>query len=167
MADAAMADAARPPVDVARPPPDAPISMADGTVGDECLQCVAHNPDPDCAPRYSECVSLPGTAAAGPAVGQPKSALCLALLTCVHVARCDRGSALRDCFCGPGVDPIACRTTAAGACRSAFYAAGESTDNVKILERLIDPSFAEGVAGLIVTRCEHQPPPRCGSACGH
>jgi hypothetical protein len=134
---------------------------------DVCLMCEMSSPEPACAARYNLCASMPGQATAGPEAGLPRKDLCLDLVACVHATRCDAGGILRDCFCGKLVDEYTCGMTPTGACKSAFYAAGESTSNATILARLADPGFALGVGAALVDGCETQPEPLCGPWCGH
>jgi hypothetical protein len=54
-----------------------------------------------------------------------------------------------------------------GACRAAFYGAGETTDNATILARMADPAFALGVGASLIEECEQKPEPLCGPWCGH
>ena len=163
------------------PPPDAGSALppADGGTAadsgggaeaspqsDWCLVCEASNSQPGCAVNYYQCVNLTGNATAGPGMGKANSDLCVGLYTCVHATRCDRSGALRDCFCGPSVDDATCHTNPNGACRSAFYEAGQSTDNATILARLHDTTFALGVGAVLIEECEEKPAPLCGPSCG-
>jgi hypothetical protein len=148
-------------------PPDA-APKVEATPIDECLICEATNVgEPGCVINYNLCVNMPGKATAGPAIGTLRSDLCVGLYACVHATRCDAGAALRNCFCGKGQDDQACTIAPAGACRGAFYAAGESMDNATILARLHDTNFALGVGATLVEECEEKPAPACGPSCGH
>jgi hypothetical protein len=134
------------------------LSEADaGTAPASCRECEQAS----CPTLLTACEDAEGEAAAGPAAGQPKRDLCAAVIACVRVSGC-ASSAVEDCYCGPGVDPLACLTGgAAGVCKGAFEAAAESTDGFEVAERFVDPQFAVGSA-VTLLGCDRD---LCSSAC--
>jgi hypothetical protein len=115
-----------------------------------------------CPSLLAACEEAEGNAAAGPAAGQPRRELCGAVIGCVRASGC-AASAVEDCYCGPGVDPLACLTGgAAGACKGAFEAAAESSDGFIVAERFFDPQFAVGNA-VALLGCDRD---LCSAACG-
>lgn len=133
--------------------PDA-MSMVDGAsdvapgadttapTGGRCRACEQKQ----CPMLVTECEQAAGNAAAGPGMGKPRKDLCMAVLECVAASNCATSN-IEDCYCGPGVDPIACITgSAAGPCKAQFEAGAESTNGVTVSERFVDPGFATGNA---------------------
>jgi hypothetical protein len=151
--------------DAGTPPDTAGADVA--APADPCLVCEATSFEPACMVNFNLCVSLPGKAEEGPSAGSPRSDLCVGLYACVHATRCDAGGTLRDCFCGRNPDDQVCLTNPTGACRSAFYAAAETTDNETVLARLHNRTLALGVGATLIEECEEKPAPACGPACGH
>jgi len=150
----------------AGPRPDAAPKLDAEPPQDPCLICEATNiGEPGCVVNYNLCVGMPGTATEGPAAGMLKSDLCVGLYACVHATRCDAGGTLRSCFCGK--DEGTCLTNPTGACRSAFYAAAETTDNETVLARLLNRNYAVAVGATLIEECEEKPAPACGPSCGH
>jgi hypothetical protein len=146
-------------------PPDAAAKVEAAPPPDPCLICEATNFEPACMINFNLCVSMPGKATEGPAAGMLKSDLCVGLYACVHATRCDAGGTLRSCFCGKDEDT--CLMNPTGPCRSAFYAAGETTDSETILARLLNRTYALGVGATLIEECEEKPAPACGPSCGH
>jgi hypothetical protein len=134
---------------------------------DQCLTCESSSGWPACLVNYNACVGLADKATAGPAAGTARNDLCVGLYTCVHATRCDAGGTFRDCFCGKSVTDDACKVSAAGPCRDAIRAAGESSDDATVFARLHDTTYALGVGATLIEECEEQPAPLCGPSCGH
>jgi hypothetical protein len=77
------------------------------------------------------------------------------VLDCVKSSGC-AATTIEECYCGAGVDPIACLTGGArGACKAQIEAAAEETDPVKISERFVDPGFALGNANRLL-QCDKE-----------
>ncbi len=135
---------------------------------EECedLNCRAF-PGSSPADRVDECFNATGTAAGGPAAGQPKDELCAAVVACVRDTEGQTstdpnldfptGSCLatlngaQDCYCGAATGGLACFGAANGPCVDEFNDAAESTAPSTVLPRITNPAFASGLAGSLFT----------------
>lgn len=127
---------------------------------DVCKTCLATS----CQAPLDACNAAIGNAAAGPAIGQPKSTLCKALIDCSETTKCAKGSLASGeaCYCGT-VDVTGCISGAAnGQCKSQSEAAAESVSGLTVGQRWVNPAFAVGFAGQRI-RCSLQ---NCNTACG-
>jgi hypothetical protein len=104
------------------------------------------------------CFMSPGVAAAGPAKGMPRAALCQAVLDCVHTTHCNALQDL-DCWCGIGADAMACLTPSFprnGPCKQVIENAAETTNADTLPERYYDwMGYALGAAFFLVDDCDH------------
>jgi hypothetical protein len=106
------------------------------------------------------CENIAGNAAAGPATGQAKSALCIALLKCDLTANCggsvdDAGTvsgSVANCYCGSagGADCFVGGSTNNGACMSDEQNGLETTTPATIQSRFQTTSYGGGRANKIV-----------------
>ena len=89
------------------------------------------------------------TALEGPALGAPRSKLCMELVECVRVSGCMHdalttnpytGSPFEDCFCGPGIDCVGTTQPPEGPCVAEFQRAAETETSSAVGARL--PDFA-------------------------
>jgi hypothetical protein len=105
-------------------------------------------------------------AASGPAAGRSKSALCQALLQCVHKNKCED----TDCYCGVGVTPQTCvnpQFTPKGPCKEEIENATESTEalgQAGIAANYFNLCLATGAAFQIVDNCD---PSCCATECSN
>jgi cysteine-rich repeat protein len=144
------------PTETCEPPNTASCDAKCQTVN-ACKTCE----QAQCPALVTQCENATGNAAAGPATGTPRKQLCLELLDCVRTSKCAAGQ-VEDCFCGPGVDPIACITGGAtGVCKAKFEAAAETTNGVTVSERFADPNFAVGNAVRLL-QCDKE---FCSATC--
>lgn len=138
------------------PPPPADAGAPDAELVNACRACEQMS-----CPAVLAACEADGLAAEGPAAGQPRRALCTALVDCARATGC-AAAAIEDCYCGVGVDPLLCLSGGAtGACKAAFEAAAESTDGILVAERFSDPTFASGNA-VELLRCDQD---LCAAAC--
>jgi hypothetical protein len=143
-------DAPPPPVDAGVPDEDAgepdageppPDGICEGEL-DACLGCQCAS----CPDAMTACFEAEDFAEAGPAAGESRADLCEAVVVCGQESGCTG----QDCFCGEGVDLIACATGGAqGPCMDPIMAAAESTDPLTIAGRQEDTSFALGRANAV------------------
>ncbi|MDX2054737.1 MAG: DUF4215 domain-containing protein [Polyangiaceae bacterium] len=127
---------------------------------DPCKTCLAAS----CQTNIDACTNATGTAAAGPAAGQPKSALCAAMNTCADTTKCARGSfgSGEACYCGT-VDTTNCISGLAnGLCKTEAERAAETTSGLTVGQRWVNPGFAVGISGQYI-RCSLQ---QCKTQCG-
>ena len=97
-----------------------------------------------CPEYLTGCEQATGNATAGPGAGKPRKDLCLAALACMRGNSCSATQA-EPCYCGAGVDDVACLTGAAnGPCKAEIEAAAESADAIDVAYRFVDPSFPLG-----------------------
>lgn len=143
-----------------------------GAPGDHCTpSCRTSSPCDECAggvlcaTDLDACLGLAGRAAAGPARGAPRSALCDRLRSCVHESACDRvsrntngveGAFLENCYCGSAADCFGDADQANGSCRAEIEAALETTEPASILQRFddTDPRFPVFAALRALRECE-------------
>lgn len=90
-----------------------------------------------------DCDRLPGNVTDGPAKGKPKREVCAAVSECIQRTRCAQGKDVQPCFCGDGVDEMACLAGRAhGPCKSILEEAGQTSDPKALAERWNDPAYA-------------------------
>lgn len=139
------------------------------TVDQDCRDCMIAklmaNGSPD------GCDALVGNAAAGPAAGTPLKQLCRETLDCFHRTNCHE-NAVFECYCGTAIDQGTCYTAMTiptpGSCkteldRSLEIAAGAAGSVA--LDRIVDPMFAGGVAGIAGAFEDSPPPDGCLNVC--
>ncbi|MFW5925027.1 MAG: hypothetical protein ACOCV4_02610, partial [Myxococcota bacterium] len=97
-----------------------------GGVTEECAGCLCEN----CEPEATDCFLATDVADEGPAAGEPRSDLCMDVVTCVQEAGCDP-------------EDQACLFSN---CQAEIEAAAETTDLTLILDRAEDTDFAVGRA---------------------
>lgn len=127
---------------------------------DPCKTCLAAS----CQTNINACANATGNAAAGPAAGQPKSALCAAMNTCADTTKCAKGSlgSGEGCYCGT-VDTTSCISGLAnGLCKTEAERAAETTSGLTVGQRWVNPGFAIGLSGQYI-RCSLQ---QCKTQCG-
>jgi hypothetical protein len=135
-------DAGVPAEDAGEPPPPPPVGICGGEPTDPCLSCQCTA----CPGAMAQCFDAEDVAAAGPAAGTSRGALCAAVVLCGATTGCTG----QDCYCGAGVGLIACATGGAqGPCMSEIEAAAETTDPLTIATRQTDTSFALGRANAV------------------
>ncbi len=117
------------------------------------ISCVTHY----CQGFRDACNAAVGNAAAGPAAGQSKSALCKALIDCSEATQCAKGSlaAGETCYCGTAGTTDCISGSANGACKAQSEAAAESTNGLTVGQRWLNPSYAVGFAGQFI-QCAKQ-----------
>jgi hypothetical protein len=115
-----------------------------------CLTCVKSKAICNNLLTLQPCEGLTDNAAAGPATGQSKSSLCLALLTCELTTTCAIGAnGSSDCYCGTiGAN---CFTTGGnGQCKSDIEKGVESTDPATIFAQFGDATLGGGRANNLI-----------------
>jgi hypothetical protein len=127
-----------PPEDAGvEPPPD---GICEGDL-DACLACQCT----ECFDAMTACFDAEDFAQDGPAAGQARAELCEAVVVCGQQSGCTG----QECFCGEGVDLLACALNPQGPCVSQIQAAAETTDPLTIAGRQEDTSFALGRANAV------------------
>jgi hypothetical protein len=100
----------------------------------------------------SSCTTIAGTATSGPALGQTRSSLCLATLSCVIPTVCTTAAGDESpCYCGTMLGS-ACATPGAanGPCKSAEENGLESTDPNTIMNNFTVTTTGGGRANALV-----------------
>ena len=126
------------------------------TIDRDCQECLLKQCDAKAA--VEACESLRGSAAAGSAVGKPRSSLCHEALECIRRTKCHANS-LIDCYCG-SIDLGTCNVTtteAKGVCKTQLDRALEirpGSTGTEALNVITDPNVGGGVAGIVAT-CEN------------
>jgi hypothetical protein len=125
-----------------------------------CYNCgvTSHCFDPG---SHFLCEELDGAAAAGPAAGQARVALCIQALQCIATTNCPATSGdLTPCFCGDA-GTSACRSGAAnGACAEQELAGMETFDASAVISNLmlqpvtnLGSGIANRAAGCLINNC--------------
>lgn len=127
------------------------------------LQCRACE-ESNCPDMVTGCEQTVGNAEAGPAMGQARKDLCLAVVACVRSTKCAVKGDVKKCYCGTVSDGACLGGSGNGVCKSPIEAAGETTDAGDIASRFVnaDPSnpmpyalsFADDLVGCDYFFCD-------------
>ena len=115
-----------------------------------CEACLKNSTEPDNSlcpeAAFPPCAGLQGYAPAGPAAGEKRSELCLAVYDCVFEEKCAT-TGIGDCYCG-SAKGLSCASQGAadGKCKDAIEAGMESSDPSTIIQHLGNVQLPAGVA---------------------
>jgi hypothetical protein len=129
-------------------PDTTPVSLL-AAKGQACVNCANFNCDNEL--NNAGCQTITGNAATGPAAGQSKSSLCIALLSCELSSNCGAVSAA-NCYCGPsgGASCFTSGSSNDGACLLDEQRGLEDTSPGTILSRYQTTSFGGGRANKLI-----------------
>lgn len=120
----------------------------------ECAICAINN----CRPQIERCNTVPGNADAGPAIGKPRSQLCMETLDCLIKSRCVNTSTAMQCYCGTADGTECLGGKGNGSCRRKLDVGMETTNSNIVLTNFDDKQKGAGAAidltmCLIVKKC--------------
>jgi hypothetical protein len=125
----------------------------------ECIEC--QKSTEDCAPLVNGCDSVEGIAAAGPAAGTSRKALCEEAFECAHRTNCGMVQP-HHCYCGTAkIEDCVFKGKAEGPCKAELERALETTDAKKLSSTYMNPDLGGGIAMRRVT-CANR---LCNKAC--
>ena len=126
-------------------PPISPKTDVPGNAAN-CGTCEQNNCDAPVAPG---CDSF--------AAGSPEKAACLDVLACVRTSNCQETGGALNCFCGPGVDIVACKanlTNPIGVCKAAIIAGYPSGSSAAFIVDNSTRVDIPGAAALALAQCD-------------
>jgi hypothetical protein len=139
------------------------LAPSDGDGGDllspECIECQKNSED--CAPLVNGCDKVEGIAAAGPAAGTSRKALCEEAFDCAQRTNCGMVQP-HHCYCGTAkIEDCVFKGKAEGPCKTELERSLETTDPKKISSTYMSPDLGGGIAMRRVT-CANR---LCNKAC--
>ncbi len=108
----------------------------------ECAVCAINN----CKPQIERCNTMPGNADAGPAMGRPKSQLCMETLDCLIKSRCVNRLTAMQCYCGTAFSVDCLSGAGNGSCKRKLEVGMETTNSSTVLTKYDDKEKGAGVA---------------------
>jgi hypothetical protein len=139
--------------------PVSPDAGGGDLLSPECIEC--QKASEDCAPLVNGCDKVEGSAAAGPAAGTSRKALCEEAFDCAQRTNCGMVQP-HHCYCGTArIEDCVFKGKAEGPCKAELERALETNDPKAIASTYMNPDLGGGIAMRRVT-CAHR---LCNKAC--